>query len=250
MSHGNTLLYDVASSKRGMPEIMNPRTRLTPLSQLFCFLVCLLPLFSVQASPAATKTTGSPPPSRRVVILGDSITAGYGVERAEAFPAVLQKKVLDASLPFEIVAAGVSGDTTAGGLRRVRWAFGSGASVFVIALGGNDGLRGLPPNETEENLTDIIRTVRTLDPKTRILLVGMKMPANLGAQYVAAFDAVFPRVATAHKTLFVPFLLEGVGGIPSLNQPDLIHPTAEGQRMVADLLWKTLSPVLQQIASQ
>jgi acyl-CoA thioesterase-1 len=229
-----------------MLEIMKSRTPLPQLPRFLYLLLWILPLLSAQAESSATKNTV---PSRRVVILGDSITAGYGVERSEAFPAVLQKKVVAASLPFEIVPAGVSGDTTAGGLRRVKWAFGPGASVFVIALGGNDGLRGLPPSETEENLANIIRTVRTLDPKTLILLAGMKMPANLGAQYVAAFDAVFPRVAAAHKTLFVPFLLEGVGGIPSLNQSDLIHPTAEGQRVVADLLWKTLSPVLQNLAS-
>ena len=229
---------------------MNPRNLLPQFSQLFCTLVCLLLLLPSQAASPTPKKAEITPTSRRVVILGDSITAGYGLERAEAFPAVLQKKVLDASLPFEIVAAGVSGDTTAGGLRRVRWAFGQGASIFVIALGGNDGLRGLPPSQTEENLAEIIRTVRTLDPKTLILLAGMKMPANLGVEYVAAFDAIFPRVALAHKTLFIPFLLEGVGGVPSLNQPDLIHPTAEGQRIVADLLWKTLSPVLQRLASQ
>jgi acyl-CoA thioesterase I len=235
-----------------MSEIMKHQT-LLPRLVPFLFRVVLvvlsavaLPHPSLRADSEIVRKKTLP---LRVVILGDSITAGYGLERSEAFPAVLQKKVQDASLPFEIVAAGVSGDTTAGGLRRVKWAFGTGASVFVIALGGNDGLRGLPPSETEQNLANIIRTVRSLDPKTEILLAGMKMPANLGAQYVAAFDAVFPRVASAHETLFVPFLLEGVGGVPSLNQPDLIHPTAEGQRLVAELIWKTLAPVLQRLAS-
>ena len=223
--------------------------RLAPLLLRFLFVVLsttALPLPPLWADSDTTRKKAAP---LRVVILGDSITAGYGLERSEAFPSVLQKKVQDASLPFEIVAAGVSGDTTAGGLRRVKWAFGGGASVFVIALGGNDGLRGLPPSETEQNLSNIIRTVRSLDPKTEILLTGMKMPANLGAQYVEAFDAVFPRDASVHETLFVPFLLEGVGGVPSLNQPDLIHPTAEGQRLVAELLWKTLAPVLRRLAS-
>ena len=235
-----------------MPEFMKCRKLLPQLCRLLALFLLLLPPLIAQAYSAtaqATQAAQNKTLPLRVVILGDSITAGYGVERSEAFPAVLQKKVLAASLPFEIVAAGVSGDTTAGGLRRVKWAFGAGASVFVIALGGNDGLRGLPPNETEENLSNIIRTVRMLDPGTQIVLTGMKMPANLGAQYVAAFDAVFLRVASSHKTLFVPFLLEGVGGVPSLNQPDLIHPTAEGQRLVAELLWKTLSPVLQRLTS-
>ena len=216
--------------------------------------LCILLTFGVLcASSFGTEPNAAEPRKNRplrVVILGDSITAGYGLERHEAFPAVLQKKVLEDSLPFEIVAAGVSGDTTAGGLRRVKWAFGTGAAVFVIALGGNDGLRGLPPSETEENLTNIIRTVRALDPKTYILLTGMKMPLNLGGEYVAAFNAVFPRVAAAHRTLFVPFLLEGVGGVPALNQPDMIHPTAEGQRKVAELLWQTLGPVLRKLASE
>ncbi len=229
-----------------MPKMMKRRTLLLQLTHLFSLTLFALPQLSSRADTGTAQNKARP---LRVVILGDSITAGYGVERSEAYPAVLQKKVADASLPFEIVSAGVSGDTTAGGLRRVKWALGPGASVFVIALGGNDGLRGLPPSETEENLANIIRTVRTLDPKTLILLAGMKMPPNLGAQYVAAFDGVFPRVASAYDTLFVPFLLEGVGGVPALNQPDMIHPTAEGQRVVAELLWKTLAPVLQRIAA-
>ncbi len=224
-------------------------TRLAPFLFRFLFLFLGVAAFPHPALRADSETPQKKARPLRVVILGDSITAGYGLERSEAFPAVLQKKVQAASLPFEIVAAGVSGDTTAGGLRRVKWAFGTGASVFVIALGGNDGLRGLPPSETEQNLANIIRTVRSLDPKTEILLAGMKMPANLGAQYVEAFDAVFPRVASAYETLFVPFLLEGVGGVPSLNQPDLIHPTAEGQRLVAELIWKSLAPVLQRLAA-
>lgn len=225
------------------------RFLLLGLRRLLCLFpsAALLPLAAAEADSAANRGGAR---RLRVVILGDSITAGYGLERHEAFPAVLQQKVTEASLPFEIVAAGVSGDTTAGGLRRVKWAFGSGAAVFVIALGGNDGLRGLPPGQTEENLANIIRAVRALNPRTLILLAGMKMPENLGADYVTAFNAVFPKVASAYKTLFIPFLLEGVGGVPALNQPDMIHPTSEGQRMVADLLWKTLGPVLRKIASE
>jgi acyl-CoA thioesterase-1 len=249
INHDNTLLHDVDSRKNGMPEMNKRRFLLLGLRRLLCLFPCaaLLPC-GASAADAAAAPGGAR--HQRVVILGDSITAGYGLERHEAFPAVLQRKVTEASLPFEIVAAGVSGDTTAGGLRRVKWAFGSGAAVFVIALGGNDGLRGLPPGETEENLANIIRTVRSLNPQTLILLAGMKMPANLGTDYVAAFDAVYPKVASAYKTLFVPFLLEGVGGVPALNQADMIHPTAEGQRMVADLLWQILGPILRKLASE
>ncbi len=227
---------------------MKHHRQLQPVMRsLFLLFALYLPVFPLRGDSPSAPVKASP---SRVVILGDSITAGYGVERAEAFPAVLQRKVREASLPFEVVGAGVSGDTTAGGLRRVKWAFGSGASVFVIALGGNDGLRGLPPGQMEENLAGIIRTVRALDPKTLILLVGMKMPSNLGSQYVSAFEAVFPRVASSFETLFVPFLLEGVGGVPELNQPDFIHPNAEGQRRVAEMLWKTLGPVLHRLAER
>lgn len=228
---------------------MNIRRRLLLQWGRYFLSLHVLVILPICASGAESVAQKSNAHTRRVVILGDSITAGYGLDRQEAFPAVLQKKVTESSLPFEVVAAGVSGDTTAGGLRRVKWALGPGAAVFVIALGGNDGLRGLPPSETEENLTKIIRIVRTVDPNTLILLAGMKMPANLGADYVSAFNAVFPRVASTHGTLFVPFLLEGVGGDPTLNQPDMIHPTAEGQRLVAELVWKTLGPALQKIAA-
>jgi acyl-CoA thioesterase-1 len=249
-SHGNTLLYDVDSRKKGMFESMKQVLRPPLLFRVFGILLSLATslISTTRAGGEVTETRKTA--QMRVVILGDSITAGYGLERHEAFPAVLQKKVLEHSLPFEIVAAGVSGDTTAGGLRRVKWAFGKGAAVFVIALGGNDGLRGLPPGETEENLTNIIKSVRALDPQTQIVLAGMKMPLNLGGQYVAAFNSVFPKVAAAHQTIFVPFLLEGVGGVPALNQPDMIHPTAEGQRLVAEVLWQTLGPVLRKLASK
>ncbi len=181
---------------------------------------------------------------RRVVIFGDSITAGYGLERSQSFPAVLQRKVDLEKLPFEIVGAGVSGDTTAGGLRRIQWALGPGAAVCVVALGGNDGLRGISPKETEGNLGGIIRSIRSKSPDAVIIVAGMRMPANFGTQFTEAFEAVFPKVATEYSTLLVPFLLEGVGGVPALNQADLIHPTAEGQERVAETVWKVLLPAL------
>jgi len=181
---------------------------------------------------------------RRVVIFGDSITAGYGLERSQSFPAVLQRKVEQEKLPFEIISAGVSGDTTAGGLRRIQWALGPGAAVCVVALGGNDGLRGISPKETEENLGGIIRSIRAKSPDAAIIVAGMRMPSNFGTQYTEAFEAVFSKVAAEYSTLFVPFLLEGVGGVPSLNQADLIHPTAEGQERIAETVWKVLLPVL------
>ena len=191
-----------------------------------------------------TDALAQSPAVKRVVILGDSITAGFGLQRSEAYPALLQAKVNAEGLPFEIVGAGVSGDTTAGGLRRVGWAIGSGAAVFVVALGGNDGLRGVPVAQTEDNLERIVAAVRAKSPETVVLIAGMQMPANLGKEFQEAFGAVFPRVATKCKALLIPFLLEGVGGRSDLNQDDLIHPNAEGQRRVAENVWKVLAPVL------
>jgi acyl-CoA thioesterase-1 len=186
----------------------------------------------------------SPGRRRRLVILGDSITAGFGLERSQAYPAVLQRRLDSGGWNFEVVGAGVSGDTSAGGLRRVAWALGSGADVFIVALGGNDGLRGLPPSETEANLKGILDAVKAKCPNAVCIVAGMQMPPNLGADYVRAFNAVFPRVAAERHALLVPFLLEGVGGVEKLNQADLIHPTAEGQLRVAENVWKVLEAAL------
>ena len=187
------------------------------------------------------------PLSRRVVILGDSLTAGFGVQRSEAYPALLQRKVEEAGLPYEVVGAGLSGDTTAGGLRRVAWVLQAGAAVCVVALGGNDGLRGVPSSETEANLRGIIRLIRAKSPRTAVVLAGMRMPANVGAAYAESFAAVFPKVAKEEGALLVPFLLEGVGGIPELNQPDLIHPNAKGQAVLAENVWRILRPLLEDL---
>lgn len=179
--------------------------------------------------------------TKRVVILGDSITAGYGLDPEEAYPALLQAKIQAAALDYKVVNAGVSGDTTAGGLRRIQWALGrEGADVIVIALGGNDGLRGISPAETEQNLAGIVEKSRAKNPEVKVVIAGMDMPANLGADFVARFKALFPKVAAEKNTALVPFLLEGVGGDEALNQPDRIHPTAEGQRIVARNVWKVL----------
>lgn len=182
---------------------------------------------------------------KRILVLGDSITAGYGLEREEAYPALLQEKVNAAGLAYEVVNAGVSGDTTAGGLRRIDWALGQrGADVLVIALGGNDGLRGVSPEQTEKNLAGIISKARAKNPAMKILIAGMQMPANLGAKYVESFKQTFSKVAAAEKTELLPFLLEGVGGDATLNQPDRIHPTADGQRRIAELIWPKLQGML------
>lgn len=196
--------------------------------------------------PAQTAAVGK----KRIVVLGDSISAGYGLDRDQAYPALLQKKMEAEGLPYEVVNAGVSGDTTAGGLRRIDWALGpKGADLLVIALGGNDGLRGVSPDQTEKNLTGIVAKARAKNPTIKILIAGMQMPDNLGPKYVEAFKAVFPKVSTAEKTDLLPYLLEGVGGDEKLNQPDRIHPTAEGQQKIADLVWAKLKAMLSEVTN-
>lgn len=191
--------------------------------------------------PNANRAANSP---GRIVILGDSITAGYGLETAQAYPALIQQKINDSKLPFTVVNAGISGDTTASGLRRIVWALGAGADVLVISLGGNDGLRGISPKQTAENLTGIITKARSKFPELKVLIAGMQMPANMGREFTEEFSAVFPDVAKANNATLIPFLLEGVGGVAKFNQPDQIHPTAEGQKLIAENVWKILQPQL------
>ena len=178
------------------------------------------------------------------MILGDSLTAGYGVESAHNYPARLQEKIDRAGLPFEVVNAGISGDTTAGGLRRIDWVLGKGAAVLVVALGGNDGLRGLAPAQTAQNLAAILQRARQRLPDVSLVLVAMKMPLSMGADFARAFEEIFPEVAARNRAVLGPFLLEGVAGNPELNQADLIHPNAQGQEKIADNLWASLHEVL------
>lgn len=178
------------------------------------------------------------------MFLGDSLTAGYGLDSAQNYPAHLQKKIDRAGLPFEIVNAGISGDTTAGGLRRIDWVLSKGAAVLVVALGGNDGLRGLAPAQTAQNLAAILQRAKQRVPDVSLVLVAMKMPLSMGADFARAFEAVFPQVATQNHAVLGPFLLEGVAGHAELNQADLIHPNAQGQEKIADNLWASLHEVL------
>lgn len=178
---------------------------------------------------------------KRVLILGDSITAGYGLDPGEAYPALLQKKIDAAALPYTVKNAGVSGDTTSGGLRRIDWALGSeGAEVLVVALGGNDGLRGIAPTQMSKNLAGIIDKARAKNPGIKVIVAGMQMPENFGAAFTSEFKAVFPEIAADKKVALVDYLLAGVGGDEKLNQPDRIHPTAEGQQIIAANVWKVL----------
>jgi len=181
---------------------------------------------------------------KTVLVLGDSIAAGYGLDLEEAFPALLQEKIEQAGLNYKVVNAGLSGDTTAGGLRRISWLLRQPVDVLLLELGGNDGLRGIDPDETAKNLQGIVDKVRAKNPNTLIVIAGMQMPENMGKDYTERFREVFPEIAQKNRATLIPFLLEGVGGKADLNQADRIHPTAEGHRMIAKTIWKVLQPVL------
>ena len=182
----------------------------------------------------------------RVVVLGDSLTAGLGLAATEAYPARLQERLDAAGYHIQIVSAGVSGDTTAGGLRRLEWALDGGAEVLIVALGGNDGLRGLPVDQMKENLSQIITTAKARG--VEVLLAGMEAPPNFGEVYTAAFRDVFQQLAREHAVAFVPFLLKGVAGVPDLNQSDGIHPNAEGAARIAEHVWPAVEPLVQRVA--
>ena len=177
-------------------------------------------------------------------MLGDSLTAGLGIPREEAYPAILQKKLKDAGHDLEVVNAGVSGDTTADGLRRLGWALEGNVRLLVVALGANDGLRGLPPQQMRDNLRRIIE--RGKQRGIPVLLAGMEAPPNYGEQYASAFRQVFRDLARENKVRFVPFLLEGVAGVPSLNQGDGLHPTSAGAARIADHLWPAVEAMVTQ----
>jgi acyl-CoA thioesterase-1 len=188
------------------------------------------------------------PALKSIVIFGDSLAAGYGVGPADAYPAVIDRWVRETQLPFRVANAGVSGDTTAGGLRRIDWVLKRPVDVLVLELGGNDGLRGLAPAQTRSNLVSIIQKTRAAYPKVQVVIAGMQMPSNLGPDYTTAFRDVFPAVAKSESATLIPFLLEGVGGVAALNQADQIHPNAEGHRRVATNVWQVLEPVLRSVA--
>jgi acyl-CoA thioesterase I len=183
-------------------------------------------------------------------VLGDSLTAGLGIDIGRSFPSLLQQRLDEGGYPFEVVNAGVSGDTSAGGLRRLDWALAEGnPRVLVLALGGNDGLRGLPPENLQANLAAIIE--RAQKSGLRVILAGMEAPPNFGDDYTSRFRAVYPALAKQYDVPLIPFLLEGVAGNAALNQPDGIHPNERGAAVVADLVWKALEPaVLQERASR
>ncbi|MEY4324845.1 MAG: hypothetical protein RIS24_1016 [Verrucomicrobiota bacterium] len=197
------------------------------------------------AAETVSNPSGTPPADKVLVVLGDSLSAGFGVDPSEAWPARIQEKIRHSGLPWKLVNAGLSGDTSAGGLRRLDWILRRPVDALLLELGSNDGLRGLPLEATRTNLQRVIERTRAKHPNVRIVLAGMKMPENLGEAYTRQFESIYRDLAQSHQATLIPFLLEGVGGRPELNLPDQIHPNAEGHRRVATNVWKVLQPVLQ-----
>lgn len=179
-----------------------------------------------------------------ILFFGNSLTAGLGLDQNEAFPARIQEKLDSLDLSYEVVNAGLSGETTAAGRNRISWVLNQEVDVFVLELGANDGLRGVPVEETEKNLQAIIDTVREKNPDTKIILAGMQIPPNLGKEYATEFRNIFPELAEKNDIELIPFLLEDVAGDPELNQGDRIHPTSEGQRILAENVWDILGPLV------
>jgi acyl-CoA thioesterase-1 len=182
--------------------------------------------------------------NKTIVFFGNSITAGYGLDLSEAFPARIQQKLDLMNMPYKVVNAGVSGETSSGGRSRIDWILKQQVDIFVLELGGNDGLRGIPISETKKNLQAIIDKVKQKYPAAKIIITGMQMPPNMGKKYTTEFRSMYPDLAKQNKIAIVPFILEGVGGNAALNQRDGIHPTAEGHRILANNVWNVLKAML------
>lgn len=183
--------------------------------------------------------------SKTILCFGDSITAGYGLDDInDSFPALIQDKIDSLQLDFTVINSGLSGETTAGGRSRLNWVMNQQVDIFLLELGGNDGLRGIPLSETRFNLQTIIETIQENSPDTKIILAGMELPPNMGQDYTAEFRKIFAETAEQYELAFIPFILKDVGGIADLNQDDGIHPTAEGHKIVANTVWEVLQPML------
>jgi acyl-CoA thioesterase-1 len=204
-----------------------------------------------RARSAANAPSGARAPAQsgaRIVALGDSLTAGLGLAADEAYPALLQQRLDAEDLKYHVVNAGVSGDTSAGGLSRLDWALDGDVQILIVALGGNDALRGLPIQELRHNLSAIIERAQARG--IAVILAGMEAPPNFGRSYIVEFHEVYRELVKQYGVAFLPFLLEGVAGVESLNQRDGIHPTAQGARLVANNVWAVLRPILEERAGR
>ena len=227
---------------------------------IFCIFLAVA-LFSACSpeQPSSPRQPAEQPPSpsrplhpsaMTILCLGDSLTEGSGLDRSQAFPARLQEKIDALDWDFTVINAGLGGDTTAAALRRLDWFLQRRIDVLILALGGNDGLRGVPLAEVRRNLGAIISKTAARYPEVQVVVAGIQIPPNFGTRYVREFRELFPEVAEKHGALLIPFLLEGVGGRPDLNFPDGIHPNGRGQMIVADNVWTVVEPVLRKLHRQ
>lgn len=200
---------------------------------------------STQTETKTKSTVETKTNHKTILCFGDSITAGYGLDDSEdAFPAVLQRKIDSLGLDYTVINSGLSGETTAGGKSRINWVLNQDIAIFLLELGANDGLRGVPLSETRSNLQAIINEVRQKSPGTEIILAGMELPPNMGQAYTTEFRRIYAELAEENNLEFIPFILKNVGGIPDLNQSDGIHPTVEGHKIVANTVWEVLKPLM------
>lgn len=220
----------------------------------FAVLILLVSCKSDNANKESTSVTTSSKTeteqtentsSKKILFFGDSLSAGYGLEDInEAFPGIIQDKIDALGLDYTVVNSGVSGETTSGGKNRINWVLNEKPDIFILELGANDGLRGVPLAQTKENLQYIIDAVKKKYPSTKIILAGMQLPPNMGQKYTSEFKNIFPSLAEKNDLYLVPFLLENVGGVAALNQSDGIHPTKEGHEILAKNVWNVLQPIL------
>jgi acyl-CoA thioesterase-1 len=218
--------------------------RHTWLLLIICFAILSCNNNSKKSSPQKQQekknAADSSAQKKTILFFGNSLTAGYGVDPSEAYPALIQDKIDSLHLNYKVINAGVSGETTSDGNSRVDWILKQPVDIFVLELGGNDGLRGIPLSVTEKNLQSIIDKVKAKYPGSKIILEGIQIPPNMGQDYTTQFRKIYPQLASKNKIELIPFLLKGVGGDPKLNQRDGIHPTAEGHKIVAENVWEVL----------
>lgn len=225
--------------------------KLVPPSILFLLLACSCKQPEKQPPLTAPTTNATPAPApatnkNTILFFGNSLTAGFGLSSMdEAFPALIAHRIDSLHLHYNVVNGGLSGETTAGGKSRIGWMLKQPVSIFVLELGANDGLRGIPLAGTGANLQAILDSVKTRYPSAKLVLAGMQIPPSMGADYTTKFRNLYPALATRNNAALIPFLLQNVGGIPQLNQGDGIHPTARGHRIVAENVWQVLAPLLQ-----
>jgi acyl-CoA thioesterase-1 len=198
------------------------------------------PVPTSQGVSAENKSTAK----KNILFFGNSLTAAYGLDPSQGYVALIQQRLDSLSLPYKAINAGLSGETTAGGKERVDWVIKQPVDIFVLELGGNDALRGIETSASYENLGAIIEKVRSKYPQAKIILAGMEAPPNMGPDYTSKFRKMYPDLAKKHQTALIPFFLEGIGGVPELNQQDRIHPNEKGQFVLRENVWKVLQPLL------